>query len=47
MQILIAETPTCTRQADELFREDEKRDLFDVLAEDLLAGAEVPGTNGI
>lgn len=47
MQTLIAETPTFARQADELFCEDEKRELIDVLAEDPSAGEEVPGTNGI
>lgn len=45
--MLIAETPTFTRQADELFCEDEKRELFDVLAGNPLAGEEIPGTNGI
>ena len=47
MQTLIAETPTFARQADELFCEDEKRELIDILAQDPLAGEEVPGTNGI
>ena len=47
MQTLIAETPTFSRQADELFCEDEKRELIDILAQDSLAGEEVPGTNGM
>ena len=47
MQRLIAETPTFVRQADELFCEDEKRELIDMLADDSSAGEEVPGTNGI
>ena len=47
MQILIAETPTFTRQADELFCEDEIRELLDVLANNPLAGEKVPGANGI
>ena len=47
MQTLIAETPTFARQAAELFCEDEKRELIDVLAQDPPAGEEVPGTNGI
>lgn len=47
MQTLIVETPIFSRQADELFCEDEKRELIDILAQDPLAGEEVPGTNGI
>ncbi len=40
----VAETPLFTRQADKLFSEEEKRDLIDYLAENPLAGDEIPGT---
>jgi mRNA-degrading endonuclease RelE of RelBE toxin-antitoxin system len=43
----VAETPTFTRQAEKLFSEEEKRDLIDFLAEDPLAGDEIPGTGGV
>ena len=43
----VAETPTFTRQADRLFSEDEKRELIDYLAENPLAGDEIPGTGGV
>ena len=46
MQTVI-ETPTFTRQADKLFSEDEKRELIDMLAENPLAGDEIPGTGGV
>ena len=46
MQTVI-ETPTFTRQADKLFSEDEKRELIDVLAENPLAGDEIPSTGGV
>ena len=39
----VAETPTFSRQADKLFSEDEKRELIDFLAENPLAGDEIPG----
>ena len=42
-----AETPLFTRQADKLFSEAEKRDLIDYLAENPLAGDEIPGTGGV
>lgn len=43
----VAETPLFTRQADKLFSEEEKRDLIDYLAENPLAGDEIPGTGGV
>ena len=43
----VAETPTFARQADKLFSEDEKRAVIDFLAENPLAGDEVPGTGGV
>ena len=43
----VAETPTFSRQADKLFSEDEKRELIDYLAENPLAGDEIPGTGGV
>ena len=43
----VAETPTFTRQADKLFTEEERRDLIDHLAENPLAGEEMPGTGGV
>ncbi len=43
----VAETPTFTRQADKLFNEDERRELIDYLAENPLAGNEIPGTGGV
>lgn len=46
MQV-IAETPIFTRQTEKLFSEDEKRELIDFLAENPLAGDEIPGTGGV
>ena len=43
----VAETPTFTRQADKLFNPDERRELIDYLAENPLAGDEIPGTGGV
>ena len=43
----VAETPTFTRQADKLFSEGERRELIDYLAENPLAGDEIPGTGGV
>ena len=43
----VAETPTFARQADKLFSEDEKRAVIDFLAENPLAGDEIPGTGGV
>ena len=43
----VAETPTFTRQADKLFSEDERRAVIDYLAENPLAGDEIPGTGGV
>lgn len=45
--LTVAETPTFSRQADKLFSEDEKRELIDFLAENPLAGDEIPGTGGV
>ena len=41
-----AETPIFSRQADKLFREDEKRDLIDFLAANPLAGTRLPALAG-
>ena len=43
----VAETPTFTRQADKLFSEHERREVIDHLAENPLAGDEIPGTGGV
>ena len=43
----VAETPTSSRQADKLFREEEKRELIDYLGRNPLAGDEIPGTGGV
>ena len=43
----VAETPTFLRQAEKLFREEEKRELIDYLAWNPLAGDEIPGTGGV
>ena len=43
----VAETPTFSRQADKIFSVDEKRELIDFLAQNPLAGDEIPGTGGV
>ena len=43
----VAETPTFSRQAEKLFSEDEKHELINFLAENPLAGDEIPGTGGV
>jgi hypothetical protein len=43
----VAETPTFSRQAEKLFSEDEKHKLINFLAENPLAGDEIPGTGGV
>jgi hypothetical protein len=43
----VAETPIFTRQTEKLFNEQEKRELIDFLAENPLAGDEIPGTGGV
>ena len=43
----MAETPTFSRQADKLFSETERRELIDFLAENPMAGDEIPGTGGV
>ena len=43
----VAETPIFSRQIDKLFSEDEKHELIDYLAENPLAGDEIPGTGGV
>lgn len=43
----VAETPIFTRQTEKLFSDDEKRELIDFLAENPLAGDEIPGTGGV
>ncbi len=43
----VAETPIFTRQTEKLFTEEEKRELINFLAENPLAGDEIPGTGGV
>ncbi len=43
----VAETPTFARQAERLFSEDERHERIDDLAENPLAGHEIPGTGGV
>ena len=43
----VAETPTFSRQADKLFSKDERREMIDFLAQNPLAGDEIPGTGGV
>lgn len=43
----IAETPTFTRQSNNLFDEDEKAGLINHLAENPLSGVVISGTNGV
>lgn len=43
----VAETPIFTRQTEKLFNEDEKRELIEFLAENPMAGDEIPGTGGV
>ena len=43
----VAETPIFTRQTAKLFSDEDKRELIDFLAENPLAGDEIPGTGGV
>lgn len=43
----VAETPALLRQAAKLFDEDQKRELIDLLAANLEAGDEIPGTGDV
>jgi len=43
----VAEKPTFSRQADKIFSVDQKRELIDFLAQNPLAGDEIPGTGGV
>ena len=43
----VAETPTFSRQAEQLFSEDEKQELIAFLAKNPLAGDVIPGTGGV
>ena len=43
----VAETPTFSRQADKLFSKDERREMINFLAQNPLAGDEIPGTGGV
>lgn len=47
MMRTVAETPIFSRQSEKLFNEAEKRELIDFLAENPLAGDEIPGTGGV
>ncbi|WP_210332566.1 addiction module toxin RelE [Methylosinus sp. H3A] len=42
-----AETPTFTRQAEELFDADEKAELISFLAENPFASSVIPNTGGV
>jgi hypothetical protein len=42
----VAETPTFTKQADDLFDEEEKRDLITFLSQNPSAGDVITGTGG-
>jgi hypothetical protein len=43
----VAETPTFTKQADDLFDEDEKQELITFLSLNPLAGDVIAGTGGV
>lgn len=43
----VAETPLFTKQADDLFDEDEKQDLIDYLSQNQHEGDVIPGTGGV
>jgi mRNA-degrading endonuclease RelE of RelBE toxin-antitoxin system len=43
----VAETPTFTKQADDLFEEEEKQALISFLSQNPLAGDVISGTGGI
>jgi mRNA-degrading endonuclease RelE of RelBE toxin-antitoxin system len=43
----VAETPTFTKQADDLFDEDEKQVLIALLSQNPLAGDVISGTGGV
>jgi mRNA-degrading endonuclease RelE of RelBE toxin-antitoxin system len=43
----VAETPTFTKQADDLFDEEEKRDLITFLSQNPSAGDVITGTGGV
>lgn len=43
----VAETPTFTRQADDLFDEEEKQALITFLSQNPLAGDVISGTGGV
>ena len=43
----VAEIPIFSRQTEKLFGEEEKRELIDFLAENPLAGDEIPGTGRV
>jgi mRNA-degrading endonuclease RelE of RelBE toxin-antitoxin system len=43
----VAETPTFTKQADDLFDEDEKQALIAFLSQNPLSGAVISGTGGV
>lgn len=43
----VAETPIFTKQAAELFTEEERTELIDFLAPNPEVGDEIPGTSGV
>jgi mRNA-degrading endonuclease RelE of RelBE toxin-antitoxin system len=45
--LTVAETPTFTKQADDLFDEDEKQTLIAFLSQNPLAGVVISGTGGV
>jgi mRNA-degrading endonuclease RelE of RelBE toxin-antitoxin system len=47
VMLTVAETPTFTKQADDLFDEDEKQALISFLAQNPLAGDVISGTGGV
>lgn len=47
MMQTVAETPIFTRQSEKLFDKYDKQELINFLAENPLAGDEIPGTGGV
>jgi mRNA-degrading endonuclease RelE of RelBE toxin-antitoxin system len=43
----VAETPTFMKQAEELFTEEERKELIDFLAANPQSGDEIPGAGGV
>jgi mRNA-degrading endonuclease RelE of RelBE toxin-antitoxin system len=47
VMLTVAETPTFTKQADDLFEEEEKQALISFLSQNPLAGDVISGTGGV